>query len=133
MNVAVRQKIASSPDSNLHRMPFIAGWTGISSGCDQRWWSGSDRWPRVHPQTPSQSGSFISIWEENRTDLMPQIKILKDNLNDKNAPFGVDLLIPQIGGNARKTNVSLPRYSISALLMRSSTITPKASSRSLLR
>jgi NAD(P)H-dependent flavin oxidoreductase YrpB (nitropropane dioxygenase family) len=27
-------------------------------------------------------------------------------LNDPNAPFGVDLLIPQVGGNARKTNVS---------------------------
>lgn len=32
---------------------------------------------------------------------------LKGHLEDKNAPFGVDLLIPQIGGNARKTNVSL--------------------------
>jgi hypothetical protein len=25
-------------------------------------------------------------------------------LNDKNAPFGVDLLLPQVGGGARKTN-----------------------------
>eukprot|EP00419_Tripos_fusus_P061797 CAMPEP_0172927798 /NCGR_PEP_ID=MMETSP1075-20121228/217650_1 /TAXON_ID=2916 /ORGANISM="Ceratium fusus, Strain PA161109" /LENGTH=376 /DNA_ID=CAMNT_0013789073 /DNA_START=43 /DNA_END=1173 /DNA_ORIENTATION=+ len=32
------------------------------------------------------------------------IKILKDDLVDKNAPFGVDLLLPQVGGNARKTN-----------------------------
>ncbi|KAI0807161.1 2-nitropropane dioxygenase [Fomes fomentarius] len=38
-------------------------------------------------------------------------KILEDNINelkshleDPNAPFGVDLLIPQVGGNARKTN-----------------------------
>merc|ERR1719482_31113 len=30
--------------------------------------------------------------------------MLKDDLVDKNAPFGVDLLIPQIGGGARKTN-----------------------------
>ncbi|KGQ04025.1 putative nitronate monooxygenase [Beauveria bassiana D1-5] len=29
---------------------------------------------------------------------------LKSNLDDKSAPFGVDLLIPQIGGSARKTN-----------------------------
>jgi hypothetical protein len=28
-------------------------------------------------------------------------------LEDKDAPFGVDLLIPQLGGSARKTNVSL--------------------------
>lgn len=28
-------------------------------------------------------------------------------MKNPNAPFGVDLLIPQVGGNARKTNVSL--------------------------
>ncbi|KAF9001930.1 2-nitropropane dioxygenase [Cyathus striatus] len=32
------------------------------------------------------------------------INELKSHLEDKNAPFGVDLLIPQLGGNARKTN-----------------------------
>eukprot|EP00405_Crypthecodinium_cohnii_P015918 CAMPEP_0206456452 /NCGR_PEP_ID=MMETSP0324_2-20121206/22381_1 /ASSEMBLY_ACC=CAM_ASM_000836 /TAXON_ID=2866 /ORGANISM="Crypthecodinium cohnii, Strain Seligo" /LENGTH=378 /DNA_ID=CAMNT_0053927399 /DNA_START=69 /DNA_END=1205 /DNA_ORIENTATION=+ len=32
------------------------------------------------------------------------IKMLKSELNDPNAPFGVDLLLPQVGGNARKTN-----------------------------
>ena len=37
---------------------------------------------------------------------MEQIKAIKQDLKDKNAPFGVDLLIPQVGGNARKTNVS---------------------------
>ena len=36
--------------------------------------------------------------------LKEQIQELKDGLNDKSAPFGVDLLIPQVGGNARKTN-----------------------------
>jgi len=36
--------------------------------------------------------------------LLKQITTLKANLVDKNAPFGVDLLLPQIGGNARKTN-----------------------------
>ncbi|KAL6698208.1 2-nitropropane dioxygenase [Trichoderma pleuroticola] len=36
--------------------------------------------------------------------LKEQIAELKSYLNDKNAPFGVDLLIPQVGGNARKTN-----------------------------
>ena len=38
--------------------------------------------------------------------LRSQIRAIKDSLDDKNAPWGVDLLIPQIGGNARKTNVS---------------------------
>jgi len=36
--------------------------------------------------------------------LRKTIKILKDDLVDKNAPFGVDLLIPQVGEGARKTN-----------------------------
>lgn len=35
--------------------------------------------------------------------LKEQINELKSYLNDKNAPFGVDLLLPQVGGNARKT------------------------------
>lgn len=33
------------------------------------------------------------------------ISELKSHLENKDAPFGVDLLIPQVGGNARKTNV----------------------------
>ncbi|KAH9074713.1 2-nitropropane dioxygenase [Lactarius deliciosus] len=33
-----------------------------------------------------------------------QIIALKKDLKDPNAPFGVDLLLPQVGGNARKTN-----------------------------
>ncbi|KAF9458634.1 2-nitropropane dioxygenase [Collybia nuda] len=36
--------------------------------------------------------------------LQGSIEELKSHLEDKNAPFGVDLLIPQVGGNARKTN-----------------------------
>jgi NAD(P)H-dependent flavin oxidoreductase YrpB (nitropropane dioxygenase family) len=35
--------------------------------------------------------------------LREQIAELKEYLNDKNAPFGVDLLLPQVGGSARKT------------------------------
>jgi hypothetical protein len=34
-----------------------------------------------------------------------QIQEIKNGLKDKNAPFGVDLLIPAVGGTARKTNV----------------------------
>jgi len=36
--------------------------------------------------------------------LQESIDELKASLENKNAPFGVDLLIPQVGGNARKTN-----------------------------
>lgn len=35
--------------------------------------------------------------------LKDQIDELKEHLDDKNAPFGVDLLLPQVGGSARKT------------------------------
>ncbi|KAF5360116.1 hypothetical protein D9757_011739 [Collybiopsis confluens] len=36
--------------------------------------------------------------------LRQQIRAIKDDLVDKNAPFGVDLLLPAVGGSARKTN-----------------------------
>lgn len=37
--------------------------------------------------------------------LQDTIDELKSRLEDKDAPFGVDLALPQVGGNARKTNV----------------------------
>jgi len=36
--------------------------------------------------------------------LRANIEELKAGLNDKNAPFGVDLLLPKVGAGARKTN-----------------------------
>jgi NAD(P)H-dependent flavin oxidoreductase YrpB (nitropropane dioxygenase family) len=36
--------------------------------------------------------------------LRKQIENLKSFLVDKNAPFGIDLLLPQVGSGARKTN-----------------------------
>lgn len=36
--------------------------------------------------------------------LQEQIDELKSYLDDKNAPFGIDLLLPQVGGGARRTN-----------------------------
>ncbi|GBE82370.1 2-nitropropane dioxygenase [Sparassis latifolia] len=41
---------------------------------------------------------------QNPKILQQNIDELKSQLEDKDAPFGVDLLIPQLGGNARKTN-----------------------------
>lgn len=35
--------------------------------------------------------------------LRDQIAMLKSNLIDEDAPFGVDLLLPKVGGSARKT------------------------------
>lgn len=42
---------------------------------------------------------------QNPKMLQESINEIKSHLEDKNAPFGVDLLIPQVGGNARRTNV----------------------------
>ena len=48
--------------------------------------------------------------------LRAQIAELKEGLKDKNAPFGVDLLLPQVGGNARKTNVSVVSHCFNGLI-----------------
>lgn len=48
--------------------------------------------------------------------LREQIAELKDYLNDKSAPFGVDLLIPQVGGNARKTNYDYTKGKLDTLV-----------------
>lgn len=44
--------------------------------------------------------------------LKDQIDELKEHLHDKNAPFGVDLLLPQVGGSARKTKYEQPSPSL---------------------
>jgi NAD(P)H-dependent flavin oxidoreductase YrpB (nitropropane dioxygenase family) len=48
--------------------------------------------------------------------LRDQIKTIKENLDDKNAPFGVDLLLPQVGGNARKTNTDYTKGALPELI-----------------
>ncbi|KAG7287075.1 hypothetical protein NEMBOFW57_006578 [Staphylotrichum longicolle] len=48
--------------------------------------------------------------------LRDQIDELKSHLNDKNAPFGVDLLLPQVGGSARKTNYDYTKGKLDQLI-----------------
>ncbi|KAF2475865.1 NPD-domain-containing protein [Lindgomyces ingoldianus] len=48
--------------------------------------------------------------------LREQIAELKGYLNDKSAPFGVDLLLPQVGGNARKTNYDYTKGKLGELV-----------------
>ncbi|KAI9839259.1 MAG: hypothetical protein M1819_003253 [Sarea resinae] len=48
--------------------------------------------------------------------LREQIAELKGFLKDKNAPFGVDLLIPQVGGSARKTNYDYTKGKLDELV-----------------
>ena len=44
------------------------------------------------------------------------IKELKSNLRSPDLPFGVDLLIPQVGGSARKTNYDYTKGSLEELI-----------------
>ncbi|GKT92947.1 2-nitropropane dioxygenase [Colletotrichum tofieldiae] len=48
--------------------------------------------------------------------LKEQIAELKEYLVDKNAPFGVDLLLPQVGGSARKTNYDYTKGKLNELV-----------------
>ncbi|RHZ71326.1 hypothetical protein CDV55_108671 [Aspergillus turcosus] len=48
--------------------------------------------------------------------LREQIAELKSFLHDKSAPFGVDLLIPQVGGSARKTNYDYTKGKLNELV-----------------
>ncbi|KAI9892489.1 MAG: hypothetical protein M1814_001446 [Vezdaea aestivalis] len=48
--------------------------------------------------------------------LREQISEMKSFMNDKNAPFGVDLLIPQVGGSARKTNYDYTKGKLDELV-----------------
>ncbi|CAG8890985.1 unnamed protein product [Penicillium egyptiacum] len=48
--------------------------------------------------------------------LREQIAELKSYLQDKNAPFGVDLLLPQVGGSARKTNYDYTKGKLGELV-----------------
>lgn len=60
--------------------------------------------------------------------LQESINDLKAGLEDKDAPFGVDLAIPQVGGSARKTNVrDAPQASVCNANVMCSMITPKDS------
>ncbi|KAL8276109.1 hypothetical protein RQP46_011491 [Phenoliferia psychrophenolica] len=45
-----------------------------------------------------------------------KLEELKEGLNDENAPFGVDLALPQIGGNARKTNKDYTKGNLDELI-----------------
>ncbi|KAF2456930.1 oxidoreductase-like protein [Lineolata rhizophorae] len=48
--------------------------------------------------------------------LREQIAELKGYLKDKKSPFGVDLLIPQVGGSARKTNYDYTKGKLNELV-----------------
>lgn len=55
----------------------------------------------------TNAGGFGTVGGARYTpqQLREMLADLKGLLHDKDAPFGVDLLLPQVGGSARKTNV----------------------------
>ncbi|KAK6192990.1 hypothetical protein LQW54_012914 [Pestalotiopsis sp. IQ-011] len=48
--------------------------------------------------------------------LREQIDEMKKDFIDKNAPFGIDLLLPQVGGSARKTNYDYTKGKLNQLV-----------------
>jgi NAD(P)H-dependent flavin oxidoreductase YrpB (nitropropane dioxygenase family) len=48
--------------------------------------------------------------------LREQIAELKEHLADQSLPFGIDLLLPQVGGNARKTNYDYTKGKLPELI-----------------
>lgn len=66
----------------------------------------------------SNNGALGTVGGLNHSPnmLRMMIKDLKDQLVDKNAPFGVDLLLPQVGGNARKTNKDYTKGQLDELI-----------------
>lgn len=104
MNVAAGPELAAAV-TNAGGLGVIGG-LGLVSGREQR-----DQLPRfsvlpllksiLHLLRPLLSSK--TIYRYTPEMLKVQIDEIKSHLVDKNAPFGVDLLLPQIGGNARAT------------------------------
>lgn len=102
MNVAAGPELAAAVTN--------AGGLGVIGGVGYT--------PKVLRQQVGRSITFFCCHSRLMNGLKTrQIKALKKDLKDPNAPFGVDLLLPQIGGNARKTNVWCPfRFYLSTTL-----------------
>lgn len=66
----------------------------------------------------TNAGGFGTLGGARYTPKMlrEMIAEMKELLNDKNAPFGVDLLLPQVGGSARKTNYDYTKGSLGELI-----------------
>ena len=60
--------------------------------------------PRLAAAVTNAGGlGVIGGGSYNSEQLRDAIEEVKQHLLDKNAPFGVDLLLPKVGGSARKT------------------------------
>ncbi|KAG9318248.1 2-nitropropane dioxygenase [Chiua virens] len=90
------QPVFSTPLTRLFKInhPIMLAGMNVAAG------------PRLAAAVTNSGGiGVIGGLRQTPKVLKRSIEELKSHLEDKNAPFGVDLLLPQVGGNARKTNV----------------------------
>jgi len=104
--MAPSQQIFSTPLTRLFNIPhpvMLAG-MNVASG------------PRLAAAVTNAGGiGVIGGLMYNPKMLRQGIDDLRSQLEDKDAPFGVDLAIPQIGGGARKTNYDYTKGQLSEL------------------
>ncbi|KIL69592.1 hypothetical protein M378DRAFT_184018 [Amanita muscaria Koide BX008] len=89
------QPVFSTPLTSLFKInhPVMLAGMNVAAG------------PRLAAAVTNSGGiGVIGGVRQSPKFLKGSIDDLKSHLEDKNAPFGVDLLLPQVGGNARKTN-----------------------------
>lgn len=89
---------ASSPPGWYER----CSWPKARCSRHERRWSGC-HWRCKHNRVQRKTGANALQVGYTPDMLREQIAELKGHLTDKNGPFGVDLLLPQVGGSARKT------------------------------
>ncbi|RVX69549.1 hypothetical protein B0A52_06613 [Exophiala mesophila] len=104
--MASQQKIRTSITDLLGvQHPVLLAGMGVAAG------------PKLAAAVTNAGGlGVIGGFGYTPAQLREQIQELKSYLHDKNAPFGVDLLIPQVGGNARKTNYDYTKGTLPQLI-----------------
>jgi NAD(P)H-dependent flavin oxidoreductase YrpB (nitropropane dioxygenase family) len=104
--MAPSQQIFSTPLTRLFHVnhPVMLAGMNIAAG------------PRLAAAVTNAGGiGVIGGIRYSPSMLSEVIDDLKAQLEDKNAPFGVDLALPQLGGGARKTNYDYTKGQLSEL------------------
>ncbi|OAX40496.1 2-nitropropane dioxygenase [Rhizopogon vinicolor AM-OR11-026] len=101
------QPVFSTPLTRLFKInhPVMLAGMNVAAG------------PRLAAAVTNAGGiGVIGGLRQSPKMLQESINELKSHLEDKKAPFGVDLLLPQVGGNARKTNYDYTNGQLNELL-----------------
>ena len=87
------------------RAPIILAGMGVAAG------------PKLAAAVTNAGGIGVIGGVNNTPKMLRRhIQDLKSFLHDPSAPFGVDLLIPQVGGSARKTNYDYTKGTLAELI-----------------